>query len=1056
MGPPALLTNLSQLRRCAERQPPTIHPFRILANVIDANLAGKVLLLRDGSGTEFLRLDVPDRQIEPGATVCLEGSGCGVKPKSFGLELVPGLVADDDGIHSMLEKSGTVFLREGANPITVQWFNRTRDFGLSVEYEGPGLPRQPVPSSALSPVSVNPVAGGANLAPGLDYCCYEGAWAHFPDLTKYSPVKTGITSNFDLNVRTRNENVGLKFTGFITVPSAGVYTFHLASDDGSRLFVGESSLSVSVLSNGPPALAAAEAAPTAVKGDNRPWLTLEGTLSFVGVRGAGGELSMRAGNDDIRVEVFETGEFTPNFPPGAWVRASGFYQDVVTENGSHIPGILFAPSWISVRPVPPSERNPFPAFDGAPKNQPSGRTPRGETAIAPITTVADIKALSDEAARRGFPVSIRGVVTAVFPSFIRAAAVQDSTKGIFVSLREGGESEPFQRGDLFQIDGVTGSGAFAPIIAARRVTRLGAGQMPQPVHATWDQLVNGSLDTQYAEIEGVVTAAHGQQIEMLTDGGKITLEITDFQSDALANYENALVRIRGCILSSFDQQHNLDARSLSVRGSAVDVLQAPPRDLFQAQKKNIGELLFYDPKAAPFRRLKVTGQVIHGQPGEYFVIDGTNGVRVTTRSAALFSAGDLVEAVGFLELRGPAAELKEAVIRKTGWARVPAPTKVAPEHLLQANYSDTLVQVGATLMDHWQDGSDDVLGLQSGFLAFRARLAGRGQSVSWPKSGSRLELTGVYAPLGSRLGDTTVNGFELLLNSVADIRVLATPPWWTLKRVLILAGILAVLLVAVLIWNKELQSKVEERSRRLELEISNRQRAELQRAAEAERARIARDLHDELGTGLTEVTLLASTVPCESQGLEKIKDRLRVIADKARALVSGLDVIVWAIDPNRNSLQSFADYLGRYVTELFAATDIVCRFKIPIECDPVTLTETARHSLFLAVKEALNNVLRHALATEVELQISQLDNGLQIVVADNGRGFDWNTVRRGNGLTNLQERLQALNGQCQIEPQVGKGTIVKLIVPLPHDWSCSRIGSSSPPPHDHHRHHRRQ
>ena len=144
MGPPALLTNLSQLRRCAERQPPTIHPFRILANVIDANLAGKVLLLRDGSGTEFLRLDVPDRQIEPGATVCLEGSGCGVKPKSFGLELVPGLVADDDGIHSMLEKSGTVFLREGANPITVQWFNRTRDFGLSVEYEGPGLPRQPV------------------------------------------------------------------------------------------------------------------------------------------------------------------------------------------------------------------------------------------------------------------------------------------------------------------------------------------------------------------------------------------------------------------------------------------------------------------------------------------------------------------------------------------------------------------------------------------------------------------------------------------------------------------------------------------------------------------------------------------------------------------------------------------------------------------------------------------------------------------------------------------------------------------------------------------------
>ena len=138
---------------------------------------------------------------------------------------------------------------------------------------------------------------------------------------------------------------------------------------------------------------------------------------------------------------------------------------------------------------------------------------------------------------------------------------------------------------------------------------------------------------------------------------------------------------------------------------------------------------------------------------------------------------------------------------------------------------------------------------------------------------------------------------------------------------------------------------------------------------------------------------------------------------------------------NAIRLQSFADYLGSYATELFSASDIVCRFKIPIECQTVTLPEAARHSLFLAVKEALNNIIRHASATEVELRMSQTDDQLGIVIADNGRGFDWNTIRRGNGLTNLHERLEALDGQCHIESHAGKGTTVKFTVPLPRDSS---------------------
>jgi signal transduction histidine kinase len=492
-----------------------------------------------------------------------------------------------------------------------------------------------------------------------------------------------------------------------------------------------------------------------------------------------------------------------------------------------------------------------------------------------------------------------------------------------------------------------------------------------------------------------------------------------------------VVRIRGCVFADYDPEtHKLGVGSLFVSGAAIEVLEPAPRDLFGAPRKSIGELLFYDPKPVPFRLLKVSGQIIYGRPGEYFLTDGTNGMHVTTRNSDSFAVGELVDAVGFLELGGAAVELKEAVMRGTGSAPLCPPAKLAPDRLLLASHAGTLVQVDAALMNQWREGSEYLLELQSGFLAFKVRINSGGREVNLPPPGSRLELTGVYAPQGNRAGDGTVSGFELLLNSPAGIRVLATPPWWTLKRLLVLGGLLAMLLCVVLVWNKELRRQVQERTRKLETEIRNRQRAELQQAAEAERSRIARDLHDELGTGLTEVSLLASAGLGQFHDAEKIRDRFHTIAEKARALVSGLDVIVWAIDPKRNSLQSFADYLGGYARELFSSSAIVCRLRIRMESGVVALTEAARHSLFLAVKEALNNVIRHASATEVEFQISQLGDRLHMVITDNGRGFDLNSVQRGNGLTNLQERLQAMRGECRVESQPGSGTTVKFIVPL--------------------------
>jgi len=1032
--PPELLTNLSQLRINAGQTPLVVHPFRVIADVIDVDSKDGALLLRDGSGVEFVRADLGKRDVHPGATVCLEGNGCAMEPDRFGLDIIPGMVVDNDGIHAQTVESGVTFLQAGRNPITVKWFNWFGVFGLNVEYEGPNLPRQRIPSSVLARAAADPATGGTKFACGLDYRCYEGLWENLPDFGKSQPVKTGSATNFDLNVRTRDTAVGLEFKGFITIPSDGVYTFHLASDDGSRLLVGDPSLEIRVL-NQRAAPAAGEGVPASVsERNNLPWVTLEGIVTAASIWNTGGELQMRVGNNDLRVEVFDNDGSAPTMPVHRSVRVSGIYEDVVTEEGSRVPGRLLVLDWQAVHSAASSEASTVKsANDGESANFQTAAGVRAAPATSPISTVAEIKTLSPELAMRAFPVSIRGVVTACV-SKNAGAVVQDFTRGVFVDLQQLPGSEPLQRGELCQIDGVTGPGLFSPVVVARRVTHLGPSQLPKPQKATWDQLVNGSLDAEYAEIEGVVTGVHDRQVVLLVQGGKVALDLNGFRPESLVGCENALVRIRGCFFANFNQEtHRLGAGSLGVRNAAIDVLQAAPRNLFDAPQKSISQLLLYDPKAAPLRLLKVSAQIVYDRPREFFLTDGTNGLHVTTRNSNAFSIGDTVDAVGFLELGGGAAELKEAVMRRTGRAPSMPPTKLSPDQLLQAGNADMLVQVEATLMSHWREDSADVMELQSGFLAFKARLNSGRLAINLPPAGSRLELIGAYAPQGNRAEDGTVSGFELLLHSPNDIRVLATPPWWNLRRVLVLAGILGVLLLAVLFWNKALQRKVQVRGRQLELEIRNRQRAELQRAAEAERARIARDLHDELGSGLTEVSLLADAGLAESHGTGKEPLRFHDIAEKARALVSGLDVIVWAIDPKRNSLQSFADYLGRYATELFSASDIVCRFKIPIECDPVTMTEAARHSLFLAVKEALNNVIRHASATEVELQISQSPDRLQVVVTDNGRGFDWNKIQPGDGLANLQARLEALHGQCHIESQAGKGTTVRFSVPLPGD-----------------------
>jgi signal transduction histidine kinase len=477
------------------------------------------------------------------------------------------------------------------------------------------------------------------------------------------------------------------------------------------------------------------------------------------------------------------------------------------------------------------------------------------------------------------------------------------------------------------------------------------------------------------------------------------------------------------------QSREVRVGSVMMRNALISVDIPAADDLFDAPIKTPRELLLFDPQAKVFRRVKVRGQIIYAGETQIFLQDDGMGIQLMPSEAANFRAGDLIEAVGYPNISRTALVLRDAVLRKTGEAPLPDPKSLSVSDLTKDDLNSTRVCIQGQLLGWHFEQRAPVLEMQSGTHLYLARLAHAGPFSL--RVGSELALDGVYVSRAqNQMFDTGVDSFELLMNSTADIKILSQPSLWTLQRLLLLVGLLLMILLFTAIWIKQLRRLVEQRTTQLQREIRERERVERQHEIEAERSRIARDLHDELGTGLTEVSLLSSAGLDEFQVEDKMFDRFRIIAEKARALVSGLDVIVWAIDPQRNSLESFTDYIGSYAKELLSASNIYCQLDIPIECEAITLPGHVRHNLFLAVKEALNNVIRHAAATDVALGIKYGNNQLEIVISDNGLGFDGNMIRHGNGLTNLDARLKVLHGDCQIKSQPGQGTTVKFSVPL--------------------------
>jgi signal transduction histidine kinase len=215
-------------------------------------------------------------------------------------------------------------------------------------------------------------------------------------------------------------------------------------------------------------------------------------------------------------------------------------------------------------------------------------------------------------------------------------------------------------------------------------------------------------------------------------------------------------------------------------------------------------------------------------------------------------------------------------------------------------------------------------------------------------------------------------------------------------------------------------------------------RLEREQVLQNERARIARDLHDDLGANLTGIALKADLAQRHIDGAQA--GQLADIAAGTRALVDNMRGTVWALNPRHDTLESLARFLAQQVEDIVTAAGLRCRLELPDAFPEITIPSPARYHIHLVIKEALHNALKHARAGEVRFGLDVNREVLSLRISDDGLGFDpqrphvskSNGQANGNGghgLANMRQRVEALGGQWDLKSAPGQGTSITIRIP---------------------------
>jgi len=710
-----------------------------------------------------------------------------------------------------------------------------------------------------------------------------------------------------------------------------------------------------------------------------------------------------------------------------------------------------------------------------------------------LTHAADVISLSAERASASLKVSVTGIVTAADSALKGRFFVQDFTGGVFVDNVGGPRPEP---GDLVAITGITHAGAYAPIITAPEVKKLGTAPLPAAKRVPIERLMSGAEDSQRVEVAGLVRAARMEESRLIVDLVSGGYRFRAYAPSSAAKDPQSLVAAQVRVRGTAAEAHNallrqLIAVDLYVPGPADFVIEKPePADPFEQPVVPLNGLAQYRRENSLIERVHVKGAVTLQRTGQMvFLQDVTGGLQVKSTQLGRFNLGDIVEAVGFPSFEGFLPVLEDAVLRaaqEPGLAVKAKPASI--EELQNGLHHADFVSLQGKLIDRTireaRSGKNEprsaktTLVLQTENVIFTAEAEGpegRAELGSIP-IGSTLKVSGICLKDIGREGAMTA--LRVLIGSPRDVLVLRKPSWLTPQRLLAGLGILSVILLVIVSWtimvsrknsilkfliqerekaqvelqraHDFLEERVIERTAQLKTQITARKESEVQsKAVLAERTRLAQELHDTLEQSLTGIALQMET---SAKLFNKNPNGANHHLELAMNLMSQSQVEVrrsiW--DLRCRALEQFdlPGALRLSSRQIIDGTRIHVQVAAKGRVRP--LPEIVEDNLLRIGQEALTNIIKHSEATLAKIDLDYGPQAIVLRIEDNGKGFNPEEhlgPHEGHfGLLGVSERTKRLGGQVSLTSAPGEGTIVCVEIPLEPGQNLIPLGGTSVQP----------
>lgn len=653
-------------------------------------------------------------------------------------------------------------------------------------------------------------------------------------------------------------------------------------------------------------------------------------------------------------------------------------------------------------------------------------------AAPPLTSIEQIKRLSYATVDIGMAVRLEGIVTVVRTNqeWSLLFHLQAGKEAIGVEVKKLDQAP--RRGQRIVVEGEMKPGHHT--VLARRFMVLGTAALPTPVPVTGRELTDPWLHDTYVEVSGTVRRSkplndHHHGLSLRLGSEQIAVELHDGPHPELTSLVGARVRLRGAIGGLFNKDVQRLGTVLHLQDVGdLQVERAAPPEPFALPARPFGSLLQSTLDDDLDALIKVRGVVTARHGLEVFLSDGTRGLRLFCRSEERVSAGDEVEALGFIGRGAYSPVLEDAWLKPGGRSAPPAVISTKVADLLIHNKDAVLVSLEAELVGNATRAGEREFTLRAGDRLFTATLPVDAPSLASLSEGSLLGLTGVCAVTSEVDPGTSIQlrpkSFRLVLRSPADVVVLRAPPWWTSQRMWwLLLGALA-LIVGALTWAWMLRRRVVAQTVLIADGLKHTATLE-------ERTRLAREFHDTLEQELTGLALQIETAQATlPHAPERSSSVLMLLSRLARRCVeeAGLAVL---------DLRSSALETGDLRTALVDASAAAFVGKetgvsFTLEGESRRLPSRIEHALLRVVQEAATNAAKHARATNFEVVLKIETDCVTLRLADDGCGFIPETsLKVGQfGLLGIRERIEKINGHFELHSQPGTGTRIEITVPL--------------------------